>query len=430
MLSQQVLRPFVIILCSIGAVVESATQSYFILIQMGYSAFAVSCVLMLYFNFMDGFNVLWNHTQRLRRIAPPLLKQGGLFKRLVFLYILSALAIGCLIFGLHNYAATYFNALLFLYTHFHHMHTIFPALLNTLLWPATVISSINVYVKVVTLVDGIWNLLANLFDGLSDQHQHNNASSKLDLDYATIMRVVGYAMGASFAFTLTESSYLSLSYGFQHYHIITGNGLPPALPIPLLLITLFLSITQTCRQIVDRSIDYLISKLDAASSVSSAMSTENLSSLLNKIHLWTKNSLQPRSFIWYLNFFTYALRGYAKGLSVAVAVSLTRGRFGSQALYNFLDKSAGDPLGRVIEIFQSNTSVATFGSTNKVSSKSLRKINDDGDSEPSIKEQGEEHPPAKRIYKLSPDDPWVRSDDSYVSNPKKSTGGQGSSGGK
>ena len=63
-----------------------------------------------------------------------------------------------------------------------------------------------------------------------------------DVDRKTAVRVFGYAIAFS-ARIFTEITYLSLSYGYQHFFLFTTNNPVPYLPIPMMLGDVFSSCT-------------------------------------------------------------------------------------------------------------------------------------------------------------------------------------------
>ena len=312
------LRSTLITMCLVSGLAESITLSYFVLIQLGYAAFAVFVAAIFHFSVMDSFNILWHGSQHISDILGRWWKDSMFLKRLITAFVMPLLLYGGYVFSQYYFAATYFHALLFMFTYFHQYHTYFPLVLGITLIPTTVISTVNVLANALRLVDSIMKLILDFLD----------VDHEMRLDKVFLIRTLGYAAGVVLACVFTEVTYLSMSYGMHHYYVFTA-AVPPVFSVPVLLITMFCAVMHTMRQIVN----YLTDTAFCHPKVSHSY--------------WQDFSARPfyEKFLQVWGWGTYLMRGYAK--AVGAAISLTRG-FMPIFTYNFLDKLTSDPVSSVV----------------------------------------------------------------------------------
>ena len=308
-------RVFVYFFCFCAALFESVSLSYFLLIQLGYTAFCICALALLHFSIMDSFNILWNNSRVAAAILKDWWQSKSWIKKLWATMFLYAIVLGFAVFLCYYYSASYFNGLLFLYTHLPKLHAYFPAILNATLLPATFVAGANVFVNAIQMTHSL----------IGSMDYMTQIEDVADVDRKTAVRVFGYAIAFVLACIFTEITYLSLSYGYQHFFLFTTNNPVPYLPIPMMLSVMFLAVAHTMRQIVNYVVDALFYNADAS------------------LAYWDSYAKKTNTFkfvqSWAL--VTYCLRGYAKG--VAAAMSLTRG-FAPIFIYNALDKVTGDPI--------------------------------------------------------------------------------------
>ena len=331
------LRSSLISLCLVSGLAESITLSYFVLIQLGYTAFVVFVAAIFHFSVMDSFNVLWNGSQHIAHILKRWCKDSLFIKRLVTAFVMPMLLYGGYAFSQYYFASTYFHALLFMFTYFHQYHAYFPLVLGFTLIPTTLISTVNVLSNALRLSDSVLMLLEDFLDSERD----------ICLDKVFLSRTLGYAVGVVLACVFTEVTYLSLSYGMHHYHVFTASSVP-YFSVPALLITMFCAVMHTMRQIVN----YLTDSVFCHPKVSYGYWQDFFS------RSWAQNTYQ----VW--GWSTYMLRGYAK--AVGAAISLTRG-FMPIFTFNFLDKLTSDPVSSVV-LMPVVKPLAGQGGKNKLSS--------------------------------------------------------------
>ncbi len=311
------LRTTLITMCLVSGLAESVTLSYFVLIQLGYAAFVVFVAAIFHFSVMDSFNVLWHGSQHIADILQRWWKDSLLVKRLVTAFVMPILLYGGYAFSQYYFAATYFHALLFMFTYFHQYHAYFPLVLGLTLIPTTLISTVNVLSNALRLSDSVMTLLVDFLDSEQD----------ICLDKVFLSRTLGYAVGVVLACVFTEVTYLSLSYGMHHYYVFTASAVP-FFSVPALLITMFCAVMHTMRQIVNYLTD--------AAFCHPKVSYSYWQNFFGRP--WTQKTYQ----VW--GWGTYMLRGYAK--AVGAAISLTRG-FMPIFTFNFLDKLTSDPVSSV-----------------------------------------------------------------------------------
>jgi hypothetical protein len=312
------LRSALITMCLVSGLAESITLSYFVLIQLGYVAFVLFVAAIFHFSVMDGFNVLWHGSEHIAGIAQKWWKDFLFMRRLVTAFVMPLLLYGSYVFSQYYFAATYFHALLFMFTYFHQYHAYFPLILGLTLIPTTVISTVNVLANALRLVDSVLQLFIDFVDPEQD----------ICLDKIFLSRTLGYAAGVVLACVFTEVTYLSLSYGMHHYYVFTA-ATAPVFTVPVLLITMFCAVMHTLRQIVNYLTDTAFCHPKVSHGYWQDFSGRS----------WGQKALQ----IW--GWTTYMLRGYAK--AVGAAISLTRG-FMPIFTYNFLDKLTSDPVSSVV----------------------------------------------------------------------------------
>jgi len=220
------------------------------------------------------------------------------------------------LFVCYYYCASYFNALLFLYTYFPFYSKYFPVILNTMLIPAAMVAGMNLLINALQLTQSLAMLVSD-FGRISDEERF--------MDKKMAVKVFSYACALVLTLVFTEITYLSLSHGYQHYHLFVTKFPLSYLPIPLLLLSMTLAMGHTMRQIVNYTVDGLFYSQN--------------SSLIYWHEYKQKPLLNRLRQAWAIT--TYILRGYAKG--VGTAMSLTRG-FAPLFFYNALDKVVGDPV--------------------------------------------------------------------------------------
>ena len=310
------LRLLLITLCVSAAVLESITLSYFILIQLGYVAFFSCMVALFHFSVMDSFNILWNNSRTGINIVMAWARNSSLLKRLSAFVAFQAILIGVGVFVCYYYCASYFNALLFLYTYLPFHSKYFPVILNMMLIPAALVAGMNILINALQLTQSLIMLVSD-FGRIMDEEQF--------MDKKMAVKIFGYACALVLTLIFTEITYLSLSHGYQHYHLFVTKAPLSFLPLPLLLLSMTLAMGHTMRQIVNYTVDGLFYSQNAS------------------LTYWHEYKQKPFSErlrqAWAIT--TYVLRGYAKG--VGTAMSLTRG-FAPLFFYNALDKVVGDPV--------------------------------------------------------------------------------------
>lgn len=312
------LRSTLITMCLVSGLAESITLSYFVLIQLGYAAFAVFVAAIFHFSVMDSFNVLWHGSEHIADILQRWWKDSLFMKRLITAFVMPLLLYGGYVFSQYYFAATYFHALLFMFTYFHQYHAYFPLVLGVTLIPTTVISTVNVLSNAFRLADSMLKLFVSFLDPEQD----------VCLDKVFLSRTLGYAVGVVLSCVFTEVTYLSLSYGMHHYYVFTAS-VAPVFSVPVLLITMFCAVMHTMRQIVN----YLTDAAFCHPTVSHGYWQDFLG----------RSRSQKTLQVW--GWATYMLRGYAK--AVGAAISLTRG-FMPIFTFNFLDKLTSDPVSSVV----------------------------------------------------------------------------------
>ena len=292
-----------------GAVAEICTSWNVLSIFLGRQAALFLSFAVFHFAVSDNlcvYRTTFNETMRFWNLMS---EQSTLTTKPLWLllYAISLYACFHLFFGF-SYMHIHYQTSLFLYVYFVKFHTMIPYVVNWLIIPAVLTSTLNVFNK-------ISSLLSDLCRRYCANYWHHYDGDIYETVYLTLKWTLCILLSISF----TESVYLSLQYGVAHYRIMHQVNATVGLANEVLLISaIALSTFHTMSRVASTMVSSIMWPLQQIRIFTSQLS--EIPNLTLVVKVW--------------GYFTVFIRSLVRGLQTA-----SLGQGAKLVVVNYTDKA-------------------------------------------------------------------------------------------
>lgn len=207
-----------------------------------------------------------------------------------------------------NYMNVAFQSSLFLYVYFPSLYNMVPFLINILVQPLVLTSTLNLFNKVCECLLSFRTCLKNV-----------RVSDSSDLVYQFFMYSLNYLLCFALTLSFSESLYISMQYGVLHYKLMHASSYSlTRVQETMLLMVIFLSTLRTMFVVAQHCIDFLCMPRNKCNKI--LRDFTSLSGYQKSVYGW--------------GYFTVLVRSLVRGLQSASFVSAFK-----QVSVNYIDKA-------------------------------------------------------------------------------------------